>query len=129
MTKKVSNKPTKKASNKPIKKVNIGIVGVDTGLLIIADPANLLFNEISKNFGKNWEEFCDIIHGDPKRDSMQFNFDHGHAGLAVVAPTAIGDGIYPVFYEEEDGVVKRLVIELGLYSEFQKANLTSRKIK
>ena len=103
-----------------IKKVQIGVVGVDSGLLIIADPGNLIHTKLSKNFGKNWDGFCKIMKQKPEQEYKQFNYDHGKPGLAVVTSTIIGDGLYPIFYEEENGVIKKITIDLDIIPGLQK---------
>ncbi len=72
----------------------IGVVGVDSGTLIILDPGN-----IEDNF-ESWDEgLCDKVISltDNEKQAGQFNYKRGHAGLAVVFNSGMGDGIYPVY--------------------------------
>jgi hypothetical protein len=93
---------------------HIGEIGVDAGLCWIGDPCYILHADPRpKAIGKDWGEFCDILHEDDQYPTcMQFNYDPGHAGLGVVVSTGYGDGVYPVYAEfNEDGRVARVWVE------------------
>ena len=73
----------------------LGYTGVDSGQLMIGDPSYFIgkHTESLKRYPK-WEDFCKT-HSKP--DKTQMNFANKRIGLGVVAPTAFGDGKYPVF--------------------------------
>jgi|688.fasta_scaffold22546_12 hypothetical protein len=83
----------------------IGVIGVDSGLVWIGDPCYLLDDERPKSVGKDWSEFCDIINTnkDEETSSIPFNYDMGHKGLGVCSSTKWGDGTYPVYGIFEKG--------------------------
>lgn len=74
----------------PDKWVKIGIVGVDSGRLLLSDPGYQLMAEVKADaiFDKLEEE------GWPMH--RQLNFDKGHAGAGVVFNSGLGDGVYDV---------------------------------
>lgn len=82
----------------------IGEIGVDAGLCWIGDPCYILHAyPAPKAIGKDWDEFCDLLHDDDTYPTIrQFNYDLGHPGLGVVVSTGYGDGVYPVFAEFND---------------------------
>lgn len=75
-------------------KKQIGVVGVDSGTLIILDPGY-----IEGNFEKWDDGLCDKIISlvDNNAQSGQMNYEKGHEGLAVVFASGQGDGLYPVY--------------------------------
>ena len=92
----------------------IGEIGVDAGLCWIGDPCYILHTkQPPQAIGKDWSEFCAILHNDPHYPTAkQFNYDHGHAGLGVTVSTGYGDGVYPVFAEiNEDGRVAKVWVD------------------
>ena len=96
----------------------IGVVGVDAGLVIIGDPGYLIHTEpdTESTLGKNWDDFCDLLAEEERPLMKQFNFPLGNPGLAVVVSSGFGDGVYPVFAEvvdtKEGGKrVKKVTIE------------------
>jgi len=92
----------------------IGEIGVDAGLCWIGDPCYILHAAPTpKAIGKDWGEFCDILHEDAQGHIYkQFNYDLGHAGLGVVVSSGYGDGTYPVFAEfNEEGQVAKVWVE------------------
>ena len=72
----------------------IGIVGVDAGLIWIGDPCYCVTPDANEHPAQTWSEFCDKMGED---NHKQFNFDLGHAGLGVCVCSGYGDGTYPVF--------------------------------
>ena len=79
----------------------VGDIGVDAGLCWLGDPCYILHAKpMPVEVGKDWGDFCDRIKG---RDTAQFRFDLGHAGLGVVVSTGWGDGCYPVEVRRVDG--------------------------
>jgi len=99
-----------------------GECGVDAGLIMVGDPCYYLhktidadkpYNKLPKEFGKNWDDFCNHIKD--LKSAKQFNFDLGHAGLAVLVGNFGGDGCYPVFVEKSpDGQTRRLIVDFAL---------------
>ena len=91
----------------------IGVVGVDAGLIIIGDPGYLIHTkpDTESTLGKDWDEFCDIISEGKRPTMKQFTFPLGNPGLAVVVSSGFGDGMYPVYAEIENGVIKSVKIE------------------
>lgn len=90
----------------------IGQISVDAGLCWIGDPCYILHKnkkETPKSLGKNWSGFCDLL--DTENNSWQFKHDGGFEGLGVVVSTGYGDGVYPVYAEEENGRVKEIRIK------------------
>jgi hypothetical protein len=82
----------------------IGEIGVDAGLCWIGDPCYILHAEPApKAIGKDWGEFCDLLHEDGAYPTCkQLHYDLGHVGLGVVVSTGYGDGTYPVYAEFND---------------------------
>ena len=66
-----------------------GTVGVDTGRLLIIDPAYLDVLPTDK------EELYKLFNCAGEM-SKQLNFDNGRAGLGVIVETGYGDGLYDV---------------------------------
>jgi hypothetical protein len=81
----------------------IGVVGVDSGTLMIADPCYV--------DGEGWtekdydKEVCGM-----KGQYSQVKFELGHPGKAVIFSSGLGDGVYDVFakIEEVEGCGKRI---------------------
>ena len=132
----------------PDKWEKIGVFGVDSGLCIIADPGYILHKEDKhKDLGEDWpsflERFKEQFDGNPEFEKWlekakagevagvmpsmltktkdfrhQLKFDKGHAGLAVVTPTGVGDGMYQVFARKnERGEVLELKIDFETIPE------------
>lgn len=89
----------------------IGEIGVDAGICWIGDPCYVFHKEddLPKELGKSWEEFCDNIV--KMGTHQQFNFDMGHSGLGVLVHTGYGDGCYPVYANIRDGRVMSVTVE------------------
>jgi hypothetical protein len=94
----------------------LGIVGVDSGQIIITDPCYI---------GSEWKdneydqgEPGDYSYGgacqtaDGEKLGGQLNFNIGHAGAGVVVRSGYGDGTYPVYalYNDE-GRVSKLIVD------------------
>jgi len=93
----------------------IGVIGVDAGICWIGDPCYILHQEeIPKDIGKNWTEFCNRT--DTPDNHWQFNYDAGHPGLGVCVSTGWGDGEYKVFAREENGRIAEVKVVFG-YSD------------
>lgn len=88
-------------------KKQIGVVGVDSGTLIVLDPCYM-----EENF-ETWDEgLCDkvIALTDNEKQAGQFNFKKGHAGLAVVFNSGMGDGLYPVYAHYSGSTITKIEI-------------------
>jgi hypothetical protein len=86
----------------------IGCIGVDSGQIIISDPANM--QEFCRKPGFGYSEVADASLAG---GGVVGEFDHiPGAGLAVATATAHGDGVYPVFQVVEDGQLVGLFIDL-----------------
>lgn len=72
----------------------IGSVDVDSGTIWLGDPCYIIHRDggLSKELGKDWGEYCDMI-------SKRKFFDKQHLELidGVLVATAHGDGSYPVY--------------------------------
>jgi len=79
------------------RKIRLGVVGVDSGHLLICDPCYLdshsafKFENIAGALGLN--------SGNPKkwRKFAQLRYDLGHAGAGVIFESGLGDGSYEVW--------------------------------
>jgi hypothetical protein len=88
----------------------VGNFGVDAGICWIGDPCYILHpNEIPKELGKNWGDFCNNI--DDMKTHKSFNYDMGHEGLGVCLSTGWGDGFYPVYARILNGRVMQIFID------------------
>jgi len=67
--------------------VKIGVVGVDSGHLIITDYPNQ----------REVREAHEIIYREGMPKYLQLKFDLGHEGAGVIFSTGLGDGLYPVY--------------------------------
>jgi hypothetical protein len=72
----------------------VGTVGVDTGRLLITDPAYLdLWGYVSEPGSYSDTGLSDGMTG---RDSAALTFPTGGEGAGVAVSTGYGDGLYPV---------------------------------
>jgi len=85
----------------------IGEVGVDSGTLLVSDPAHM-FSEVSEKW-EDWDAFLEDV--DSVKEPVQLKYEKGHDGLGVVLPTG-GDGAFDVFLRE-DGKHRELVVKLA----------------
>ncbi len=98
-------------------KIQIGQIGVDAGLCWIGDPCYILHREEKpKDIGKDWRDFVNKLYSDTDFGNTaykytQFNHDMGHPGLGVCVQSGYGDGLYPVYADIDDGVVKKVWVE------------------
>lgn len=98
-------------------KKQIGVCGVDAGLIMVGDPCYFWpyrggHVQASVESIPTWEDVCTKLDGGPgKEDGHQLNFKAGHAGLGVITETTGGDGVYPVYLEESKGR-RRVIVEL-----------------
>jgi len=87
-------------------KIKLGVVGVDSGQLLITDPCYIdseweeeeFSNKKPKNFSYNAcckKTLAEKING-------QLNYKLGHAGVGVVFSSGLGDGVYDVIATVKD---------------------------
>jgi len=96
-------------------RIKIGVVGVDSGLLVIHDPCYIKHdgeqNELN-DYDKLLKKKAESGNGDLNKadEYAQLYFDMGHEGLGVVFDSGIGDGVYDVYATigEIDGWGKRV---------------------
>lgn len=96
--------------DRPVKVVEVGVCGVDTGMIWIGDPSYILHKDKKdlKDFqvevGKDWDGFCELAN---KTDGcVQFDFVKGFEGLGVLIKGFGGDGTFPVeVFLDKDGLV------------------------
>jgi len=80
---------------------DIGTVGVDTGEIIIADPANVLSS-------REYEE----LHKKENDAKLPLHIDFKHG---IVSKTGFADGIYHVFAKFADfGTIAKKIVELRI---------------
>lgn len=91
-------------------KKKIGVIGVDAGLCWVGDPCYVLHKDQPyPEIGTSWDEFCDIIHDE--EPTIDRGYKQFGKCLGVCARTGYGDGLYPVYADIDDGVVKSLTVE------------------
>lgn len=84
------------------KRVRIGIVGVDSGQLVVCDPCYINHDDEQKELN-DYETLLKKRGIDDNRVKgktekyTQLNYDKGHEGLGVVFDTGLGDGVYEVY--------------------------------
>lgn len=81
----------------------IGIVEVDSGLVMISDPAYLLPRAEDKRLGVDYSV---VLRNASDKPAVQLD----GKGVVLLANFG-GDGPYPVFGEFEDGEFMRAIIE------------------
>jgi hypothetical protein len=94
--------------------VKLGVVGVDSGQLIICDPADIdgEFKRVDSAgyYGTaphipegefSYRGICKIT-SENKKHGGQLNYTLGHEGVAVAFQSGFGDGLYDVFAEIVD---------------------------
>lgn len=98
-----------------LKKKLLGHVGVDSGHLLVCDPAY-----IDSEWIKEELEFNDDARGSiapaksnfsyaaTVQDKHQLNYKLGHAGVGITFSSGYGDGVYPVYgyFNKEDRCMK-----------------------
>ncbi len=87
----------------------VGVCGVDAGVIWIGDPCYIISQDASHSF-KDWSTFCDLVDFDTP--AQQFNYELGHAGLGVLIKHFGGDGTYPVYIRRnKSGEVTQAIIK------------------
>lgn len=98
-------------------KEQIGVVSVDSGLIMVGDPCyHLGKTKQPEAFCNSWEAFIYERLTKDGKPLMEVQLDHdsGNEGLAVVCGSFGGDGCYPVYAEKDKfGVTQRLIVEFA----------------
>jgi len=102
--------------------IKLGEVGVDSGLLSIMDPCYAVGSnsEINCESDGEWGDFLSLQRKNSNLLNHQVNYAMGHSGLAVLAGTAHGDGVYEVWGLKEDPTSDRclaMIVVTGEHSE------------
>jgi len=101
-------------------RIKAGVVGVDSGQLVIMDPCYLglqvgpddLDYPEDPDYPEHERCLDEVSTLKVEGTAKQLNYQMGHPGLAVGVAGFGGDGTYPVYIEKgEDGRVQRVVIE------------------
>jgi hypothetical protein len=92
---------------------HIGDIGVDAGLCWIGDPSYILHAKPkAKAIGKDWHDFCALLHRSRHAAATPLPYDDGRPGLGVVVTPGPGDGHYPVYAEfTADGRIAKVWVE------------------
>lgn len=87
------------------RRVSLGKVGVDSGMLLISDPA---YNAIGNDQAYTYDEFLEMV-GNSNNKSLPYKM--GHEGRGVVV--GVGDWTYPVEgVLDEEGRLVEIVVKL-----------------
>lgn len=83
-------------------RIKIGVVGVDSGQLVVTDPCYIIHDGEQKELNDyaHMMRLRSMTKRGKLRDdklSLQLNYDKGHEGLGVVFNTGYGDGVYEVW--------------------------------
>lgn len=108
------------------RRVQIGVVGIDAGMLYLGDPCYIAHTPLGRTGGDGhddtaWREFLRGIRT-PGEDYMVSHATvlgttpNGHTFPAgVVCISGAGDGEYPVYAEiTEDGLIARVTVDFKL---------------
>ena len=95
-----------------------GVVGVDSGTLLIADPSYILSGKPERVYARGLDAFFETvgdaergINEEPDEMAAQLHFDHGHEGAGVTVRPGYGDGVYDVYVTtNRDDRVSRITI-------------------
>jgi hypothetical protein len=82
----------------------LGVVSVDSGILLVGDPAHVL---PSSRDGQPGLDYQDVIKGDSRAQSIRLGGD-----VALLVQNFGGDGQFAVYGEFENGEFMRLVVDL-----------------
>lgn len=88
---------------------HLGYVHVDSGQVLITDPCYVLDDHFAvgdEPTGGLYDAACRITLATERAGQMPKHY-------GVVSSTAYGDGSYPVYAEEKDGHIVRLVIDFS----------------
>ena len=86
-----------------MKWINIGEFGVDSGTFMICDPCYLE----DKKFLKK------ILNHDYNLPNETLNFSEGNAGLAFIANTIVGDGLFQIYARQNSKGQNEIKIVFG----------------
>lgn len=80
----------------------IGVVGVDSGQLMICDPCYIDSEWKKEEFDDSVKKpsnfsYNGVSQATLKKQTAQIKYALGHAGVAVVFRSGLGDGLYDVF--------------------------------
>jgi len=89
----LARKGVKTGQKTTVKK--IGVVGVDSGTLMLTDPAYAM------NKGWSKKDYDKYVVGMGKK-TKEVPFKLGHKGRAVIFESGFGDGVYSVFAKIKD---------------------------
>jgi hypothetical protein len=81
----------------------VGLVGVDSGTMVLGDPTYLLPSRERSKAGIDYQE---VIDAGPEE------FQPFARGTSLLLSLAMGDGTYPVFGEWEDGEFMSITVYL-----------------
>ena len=81
------------------RKTRLGVVGVDSGQLILMDPSYIQ-DIVEADSGAFYEEVCRVTGAE---QGGQLKYAHGDDGLAVAFTSGFGDGTYEVWAYYVDG--------------------------
>lgn len=119
MTKYVENMLGIDKSKEDLYEEEIGVVGVDSGQIVICDPCYIDSEWEQEEYTGNgtpkhnfsYNACCEKTAGD--KETGQLNFKLGHAGVGVVTRSGYGDGVYPVIatIDKTSGRVKSIRVE------------------
>lgn len=85
----------------------IGVVGVDSGMLLISDPSYVLHQSPPRfECGRTWTEFCQLIDTEHQLSTPRTNIP-----LAVNFGDFGGDGVFQVVGEYEGKLLKKVIIQ------------------
>ncbi|MDD4872904.1 MAG: hypothetical protein PHR77_20310 [Kiritimatiellae bacterium] len=101
-------------------RIQVGVVGVDSGQLIICDPCyidsewqHLPATEIAVTHSGefNYQGVC-CTTSLSETGCGQLNYKLGHPGVGVACGNFGGDGVFPVYVElDAHGQARRLIVE------------------
>jgi hypothetical protein len=117
---KMKNKTKRKAKEDEV--IQIGVVGVDSGQVLICDPCyidsewvieDLELKQFKIKKAKNNFSYPACCEQTLTKSYGQLNYKMGHAGIGVVSSSGWGDGCYPVYaiIDKKSGRVKELRIK------------------
>lgn len=94
------------------KKVQIGVCGVDAGMIMVGDPCYFVGRDSAINdHCENWDQACNEVFCKPETKDRDHPMDI--YGLGVAVATTNGDGCFPVTLETLKNGRRRLIVDLG----------------
>jgi hypothetical protein len=96
----------------------IGVVGVDSGQLMICDPCYIGSEWKEEKYGKKVKHdfsYNGICQKTIKNNTAQINYHNGNPGIAVAFQSGFGDGCYEVYAKEKDfGKFGKRIVEVKI---------------